>query len=335
MVVVTGATGHIGNVLVRKLVAHNYPVRALVLPGEDLRSLKGLPVEIVTGDVTDYDSLLKAFKGAGYVYHLAGIISISSDYQGKVNKLQKVNVEGTRNVVKACFAQKIKRMVYASSIHAFPELPHGQTIVETKAFNTDKVLGGYARSKAEATNIVLDAVEKGLDAVIVHPTGVIGPFEYTRSNTGQLIYDFLHKRLYAYIDGAYDFVDVRDVAQGLFLACKKGRRGENYILSGEQVTIKQLLNYLEESSGIRAPNFKIPMWFARLTAPLAELYYLILRQKPLFTAYSLYTLCSNSLTQHKKASMELGYKPRPIKDTIFDAVKWMKGKTKCPGLFFT
>ena len=95
-------------------------------------------MEIVTGDVTDYDSLLKAFKGAGYVYHLAGIISISSDYQGKVNKLQKVNVEGTRNVVKACFAQKIKRMVYASSIHAFPELPHGQTIVETKASTQTK-----------------------------------------------------------------------------------------------------------------------------------------------------------------------------------------------------
>ncbi len=324
MVIVTGATGHIGNALIRELVAHKIAVRALVLPGEDLQPLAGLPVEFVTGDITDYDSLLKAFEGASYVYHLAGIISISSGSLGKGSMMQKVNVEGTRNVVRACFARKIKRLIYTSSIHAFPELPYGQIIVETKDFKTDRVIGGYARSKAEATNIVLDAVENGLDAVIVHPTGVIGPYEYRRSNIGQLIVDFMNKKLYAYIDGAYDFVDVRDVAHGLFLACEKGRRGENYILSGEQLTIKQLLNYLEESSGIKATDLKIPLWFAKFTAPLAELYYLILRQKPLYTSYSLYTLCSNSRTQHKKAAEELGYKPRPVKEAIFDAVRWMK-----------
>lgn len=329
MVLVTGATGHIGNVLVRELLENKISVRALVLPREDLQSLKGLPVELVTGDITDYDSLLKAFKGVSYVYHLAGVISISS---GRTEKkaVQKINVEGTRNVVRACFARKIKRLVYTSSIHAFPELPHGQTIIETKDFKADKVLGGYARSKADATNIVLDAAKNGLDAVIVHPTGVIGPYEYKRSNIGQLIVDFMNKKLYAYIDGAYDFVDVRDVAHGLFLACTKGRGGENYILSGEQLTIKQILNYLEEFSGIKAPGLKIPMWFARLTAPFAELYYLTLRQKPLFTPYSLYTLCSNSRTQHKKATDELGYEPRPVKEAILDAVRWMGNKLTIP-----
>jgi dihydroflavonol-4-reductase len=326
MVVVTGATGHIGNALIRELVAHNIAIRALVLPGEDLQSLEGLPVEFVTGDITDYDSLLRAFEGANHVYHLAGIVSISSGDSRKGSMLQKVNIEGTRNVVRACFARNVKRLIFTSSIHAFPELPHGQTIVETKDFKIDKVLGGYARSKAEATNIVLDAVRNGLDAVIVHPTGVIGPYEYKRSNIGQLIVDFLNKRLYAYIDGAYDFVDVRDVARGLYLACEKGRKGENYILSGEQLTVKQLINYLAEFSGIKAPDVKIPIWFARLTAPFAELYYLILRQKPLFTSYSLHTLCSNSLTQHRKATEELGYNPRPIKEAIFDAIRWIKGE---------
>ena len=116
------------------------------MPGEDLQPLAGLPVEFVTGDITDYDSLLKAFEGASYVYHLAGIISISSGSLGKGSMMQKVNVEGTRNVVRACFARKIKRLIYTSSIHAFPELPYGQIIVETKDFKTDRVIGGYARS---------------------------------------------------------------------------------------------------------------------------------------------------------------------------------------------
>ncbi len=323
MVVVTGATGHIGNALVRELVKNGTIVRALVLPQEDISSLKHLPIEIVKGDVTDYDSLAKAFEGTSYVYHLAGVVSISS---GDKNLLQKVNVEGTRNVVRACMEAGIKRLVYTSSIHAFPELPHGKTIIEIKEFHPDKVVGDYAKSKAMATNIVLDAVKEGLNAVIVHPTGVVGPYEFKLSNTGQLIVDFLRRRLYAYIDGGYDFVDVRDVAHGIILACEKGRIGENYILSGEQITIKQLLKYLEEATGVEAPKCKIPLWLAKITAPLSELYYKMLRQQPLYTSYSIYTLCSNSLTSHSKATMELGYRPRPIKQALFDAVHWIKEK---------
>jgi len=325
MVIVTGATGHIGNVLVRELIAKNIAVRALVLPNEKLDSISKLPIEIVRGDVTDYPSLLKAFDGVTCVYHLAGIVTIDS---GKRKILQKVNVEGTRNVVQACFEKRIKRLVYTSSIHAFTELPHGQTLVETKDFDENKVKGDYAKSKALATNIVLDAVKNGLDAVILHPTGVIGPYEYTLSNMGQLIVDFMKRKLFAYIDGTYDFVDVRDVAHGIILASEKGRSGENYILSGEQITVKRILDHLEHATGLKAPRIKIPVWFAQLTAPISELYYKILQQQPLYTSYSIQTLYSNSLSSHNKAKEELGYKPRPINEAIFDTVCWLKNNMK-------
>ncbi|WP_048601990.1 SDR family oxidoreductase [Rubeoparvulum massiliense] len=321
MILVTGATGHIGNTLVRALIQRNEKVRALILPDEDPISLRGLPVELVRGDVTDYSSLYAACEGIKIVYHIAGIISIGI---GKRRLLQHVNVEGSRNVIRACKEQQVKRLIYTSSIHAFTELPDGQVITETKEFHPEQVVGNYAKSKAMATNLMLEAAQEGLDVVILHPTGVIGPYEFTPSHMGQLIRDFMNGKLYAYINGGYDFVDVRDIVEGLILACEKGRSGENYILSGQQITIQQILLYLEEITGIKAPTVRFPIWLAQATALLSELYYKLLRQKPLYTAYSIHTLRSNSQTTHEKATRELGYAPRPIQETLRDTVAWIK-----------
>ncbi|MBN2029597.1 SDR family oxidoreductase [bacterium] len=321
MVIVTGATGHIGNALVRELHSRKVAVRALVLPNENIDPIGELPIEIARGDVTDYDSLLKAFDGITCVYHLAGIVNIGI---GKRGRVRKVNVEGTRNVVQACLEKKIPRLVYTSSIHAFEELPRGQIRIETKEFDSKKVKGHYAKSKAAATNIVLKGVEKGLNAVIVHPTGVIGPYEFKLTNMGQVVVDFLKRKLFAYVDGTYDFVDVRDVANGIILAGEKGRTGENYILSGEQISVKQIMEMLQNITGLKAPKIKLPLWFAKWTAPLSELYYKLLRQQPLYTSYSLQVLCSNSLTSYNKAYKELGYKPRPIHEAISGSVHWIK-----------
>lgn len=329
MVIVTGGTGHIGNVLVRELVSLKEHVRVVVAPFDDVSSIDGLGVETVTADIRDVDSLVKAFEGGNCVYHLAGIISIGS---GKRKIIHAINVNGTKNVIDACFKAGIQRLVYASSIHAFIEPPFGTPIIETKNFDPLKVVGNYAKTKAEATKEVLKAVDRGLDAVIVHPTGVIGPYEFKLSNTGQLILDFIKKRLYIYIDGSYDFVDVRDVAKGLILACKKGRKGENYILSGEQITVKGILDILQEETGIASPKLKIPAWIAKLTGPLSELYYMIRKQQPLYTSYSVSTLLSNSLTTHEKAFRELGYTARPIKESIIDTAKWLKEYRNLPDL---
>ena len=325
MVVVTGATGHIGNVLVRKLVSRSERVRAVIPPFEDASCLDGLKVEIVEGDIRQIDSLIQAFKGSDVVYHLAGIISILS---GKSELLYQVNVEGTRNVVEACLKTKVRRLVYTSSIHAVKEPPHGIVIDETFPFDPDNVLGDYAKSKAQATLEVLGGVEQGLDATIVCPTGVIGPYDYKISEMGQLIMDFIQRKLKAYVDGAYDFADVRDVATGLILAYEKGRTGESYILSGKQITVRDLLMMLQEITEVKAPSLKIPAWLARTVGKIAPLYYRLTNTEPLFTTYSIDVLASNSQISSAKARRELGYSTRPVKESVTDAVAWFRENSK-------
>ena len=325
MVVVTGATGHIGNVLVRKLVSRSERVRAVIPPFEDASCLDGLKVEIVEGDIRQIDSLIQAFKGSDVVYHLAGIISILS---GKSELLYQVNVEGTRNVVEACLKTKIRRLVYTSSIHAVKEPPHGTVIDETFPFDPDNVLGDYAKSKAQATLEVLNGVKQGLNVVIVCPTGVIGPYDYKISEMGQLITDFIQRKLKAYVDGAYDFADVRDVATGLILACEKGCSGESYILSGEQITVRDLLLMLQEITKVKAPSLKIPAWLARTVGKIAPLYHRLTNTKPLFTAYSIDVLASNSVINSEKARCKLGYSARSIRESIEDTVRWLRENGK-------
>ncbi|MFA5064091.1 MAG: SDR family oxidoreductase [Dehalococcoidia bacterium] len=320
-IVVTGATGHIGNVLVRELLAQGHSVRALVPPFENDLPIRGLDVDIIAADVCDAASLVAAFRGADAVFHLAGIIAITP---GKEKLLQRVNVGGTRNVVNACLESGVGRLVYTSSIHAIQEPPEGIVINETFPVDPDNVLGPYARSKAMGTLEVRKGIEHGLNAVIVHPTGVIGPFDFRISEMGQLVLDFIRGKLRAYLDGAYDFADVRDVAHGLTLACSKGRRGESYILSGERVSIKRIMELLEETSGVKAPDFKVPAWLARTVGKLAPIYYRIARSKPLFTDYSVDVLRSNSVVTSEKARMELGYKPRSIHESICDSVAWFR-----------
>lgn len=321
MIMVTGATGHIGNVLVRELLSRGESVRAAIPAWEDRAPLDRLAVEIVEADVRDIDSLLQAFKGSDLVYHLAGIVAITT---GMRELLSEVNVGGTRNVVQACLETGVPRLVYTSSIHAIVEPPHGTVIDETLPFDPDRTIGDYARSKALATLAVLKGVKRGLDAVTVCPTGVIGPYDYVPSEMGQLMINVATGKLKASVDGAYDFVDVRDVARGLILAAEKGRTGESYILSGERITVDDLMLMLEEVTGVKAPSFKVPLALARAGAGFAPLYYKVTKTKPLFTSYSVQVLGSNCLTSCDKARRELGYSPRPIRESVVDAIQWFE-----------
>lgn len=329
--VVTGASGHIGNVLVRDLISKNYEVKAFVLKNENVDYLKELNVEICYGDVRNLESLKEAFRGADIVFHLAGIIDI-----GTVNKkfIYSVNVGGTKNVLQACREEKVKKLVYTSSVHAIPEKPKDEIITETKDFSEDKVKGIYAKTKAEATKYLLENVSQDLDnnpeIIIVHPSGVIGPYEYIPSNLGQLVIDCANKKIGAYLDGGYNFVDVRDVANGVVLAAEKGKNGECYILAGHKVSVKELMKKIEAVTKVKMPRFKIARWFAYATGFLSEIYYKIVKQKPLFTSYAVYTLGTNCNFSNEKAEKELGYTIRPIDETIKDTVDWFKkiGKIK-------
>ncbi|MFC1598350.1 SDR family oxidoreductase, partial [Patescibacteria group bacterium] len=317
-----GATGHIGNVLARELVARGQQVRALVLPGDDLTPLEGVDVEIVEGDILDLDSLKKAFTGADTVYHLAAIISINP---GARKLLRRINVEGTENVIKACLEAGVKRLVYTSSIHALTPPPRGEVITEKIRFEPDKLHSYYERTKAEASLKVLEAAkENGLDAVVVCPTGVIGPYDFKISNMGQFFIDYKSGALKAYMRGEYDFVHVDDAVAGLILAAEKGKDGEVYILSGEKVTVKQIMGVLEELTGRKQPKFRFPAWLAIAVSPFAYVWYKMLRTKPLFTSYSVRTLTTNCDVSHAKATRELGYSPKPVKQAIIDAVKWFE-----------
>ena len=321
--VVTGATGHIGNILVKALHARNDKVTAFVLPREDIGNIKDYVETVAYGDVRDQQSLEYAFAGQDIVYHLAGVIDIGSGK--KMRKLMyEVNVEGVRNVVNACRNASIKRLVYTSSVHAITELPHGQMIGESKVFNPSSVKGSYAKTKAAATAIVLDATKEGLDAVIVHPAGIIGPDDHQMSNLGQLVLDFLKGKLLAYVSGGYNFVDVRDVVNGILNAADKGICGECYILSGEYHSVRDMLATMEDITRIKAPKTKLPRWFAYFASPFAELHYRLHKQKPLFTAYSIFTLGTNSNYNNEKAKITLGYTTTPFRKTLEDTISWIK-----------
>lgn len=321
MVVVTGATGHIGNALVRALIANKESVSAFVAPGDDTSCIEHLDLKIIYGDVRNIDDLIRAFNGANTVYHLAGIVSIISK---DTKTMYEINVEGTKNVIRACLECNVGKLIYTSSVHAFTELPKGITIKETLNFEPQKIIGDYGKSKAEATSAVLAGVKDGLNAVIVHPSGVIGPYEYRLSYTGQMILDFINGKLPFRIDGSYDFVDVRDVADGIILAGQRGSIGDNYILSGYLLSIEDIFNILKNITGMNPPKIKIPIWVAKVCHPFVTKYAQITGKRPLYTPYSLYTLSSNALFSYDKATSELGYNVRPIMETFKDTIIWFK-----------
>ena len=317
MWLVTGATGHIGNVLVRKLLEHGENVRALILPGESRESISGLRVEAFEGDVLNLDAVFESMQGIKGIFHLAGVISIMP---GANPFVRKINVEGTKNILRAAMENKI-RMIYTSSIHAIQRVEDG-VIDESVPYDMNNPYGAYDRSKAEATLEVLNAARSGLEAVVACPTGVIGPYDFRGSMMGAVIHDAAVAKPTLYVDGAYDFVDVRDVANGLIAAAEHGKRGESYILSGQKITVRYLLETVREITGKHFFQMKIPFDLAKFAAMFTPLYYRFANETPRFTPYSLEVLQSNSNISHAKATRELGYKPRPIFDSIRDAVKW-------------
>lgn len=324
--IVTGSNGFLGNNVIRKLIKNKEnEVRALVLPNDKVDSLEGIDCKRYVGDVTKKESLSDIFDVPKdtelYVIHCAAVVYIKSKY----NKLvHDVNVNGTKNIVEKVLEHNAK-MVYVSSVHAITEKDKGEIITEIEDFDPSKVEGAYAKTKAETAKYVLEVVKKRkLNACIVHPSGIIGPNDYGSSHLTQLIIDVVRGRLKACVNGGYDFVDVRDVADGVISACTKGKSGECYILSNRYIEVKELLDLISEVSNKRRIKLVLPMWIAKITAPLSEMYYTMLNQPPLYTKYSLYTLNSNSNFSNKKAKNELNYNNREIRETIVDTIEWLK-----------
>jgi dihydroflavonol-4-reductase len=323
-VVVTGAAGHLGGNLVRTLLADGHEVRAVVR--QDRRALEGLPVEIVTGDVLDPASLQAAFAGAEVVYHLAALISVTGSQGGRV---AAVNVGGAANVAAACLAAGVHRLVHVSSIHAYCQEPRDQALDETRAAADTRPALAYDASKAAGERAVLAAVERGLDAVIVNPTAVIGPNDFKPSRMGQVVLDLMHRRMLALVVGAFDWVDARDVCEGAVAAAEHGRTGQRYLLSGHHLDLRELAVLVACAAGVKPPRLVVPQALARPVAPLAEAWSRLVGARPRFTPESLRVLRTcNPRISHDKASAEFGYRPRPLDATVRDTVAWFASRER-------
>lgn len=321
---ITGASGFLGGMVAEKLVSSGAEVRCLVLHGDTLE--KELPEKAVKvyGDTCDINSLGDFFEGAEKntcVIHCAGIVSVAS---APGRKIYDVNVQGTKNIIYMCKEKNIGKLVYVGSVHAVPELPKGETISETNEYSPDKVSGDYAKSKALASRAVLAAAEDGLNASIVLPTGIIGPKDKTRGSITTMLVSFLSGKLPLAVKGGYDFVDVRDVADGIISCCEKGRKGESYILSGHYSTIRNILETVKQLTGIKKFVYYLPITIAKLFAPLYEKIALRKKKKLFFTPYAVAVLDSNGRFDRNKAEKELSYKPRPLENTLADTIAWLK-----------
>lgn len=323
MYLVTGAAGHLGTALVKELTTHRKQVRALVLPGEG--HVPPEKLELFYGDVRDIRTLDAFFTVPPdtevTVIHAAGIVSIASKFEQRV---MDVNVGGTKNVVQMCLERRVKKLVYVSSVHAIPTQQGKSVLTEIDHFDPDTVSGLYAKTKAMASQVVMDAAEQGLNASIVHPSGIMGPYDYGRSHLTALVSDYMKGGLSSCIKGGYDFVDVRDVAKGIVSCCDKGQKGECYILSNEYFPIVDILRTLHDITGHHEIKRILPSWFVRFTAPMAEMYYKVLGKPPLFTSYFIEVLENDDHFDHTKATRELDYNPRPMEETLRDMLAWLK-----------
>ena len=319
VVVVTGASGHIGANLVRALINKGRPVRALV--HNDRRALIGLDIETVEGDICDLESLNRAFAGAEVVYHLAANISLIMD---DWTRLHQTNVIGTRNVVDACIQCGVKRLVHFSSIHSLVAAPDDKIISESCHLVDSKNCPPYDRSKADGEREIRKAIARGLDAIIINPTAIIGPHDYQPSHFGTVLLALANCKLPALVTGGYDWVDVRDVVEGAISAEQNAPAGAQYLLSGHYVSIRDVAAMVEKITGVPAPQFVCPIWLARAGAPFATAFNRITGKRPLFTEVSLRALDNSRLVSHEKATIEIGYRTRQFHETLLDTLQWFE-----------
>lgn len=319
---VTGAAGHLGSTIVKALVEQKQFVRGLVLPGE--RVVNTEYISYYTGDVRDKSTLQSFFEGleqyTSICIHTAGIIDISKMI---TPRLYETNVVGVKNIIELCKQNNIDKLLYISSVHAIPESKEHKVIQEATEFSADKVKGAYAKTKAEATQLILNAAEDGLYTVIVHPSGIIGPYDVGHNHLVQVVKDYMNGKLPATIKAGYDMVDVRDVAEGCLRAVERGKSGSCYILSNRYCEVKELLDTVREIyGGKKLPVF--PLWVAKALLPVLDVVARVRKCRPLYTRYSLFALQSHDLFSHEKATKELGYQPRDFHKTIEDTINWLK-----------
>jgi dihydroflavonol-4-reductase len=317
---VTGGAGRLGNVLVRALLERGDGVRVLEPGDGPVPSLDGLDVALVRGSVLDQGVVRELVRGADVVFHLAAKVDLARDEDGSVFA---VNVEGTRRVARACL-ETGARLVHVSSHHALVREPLDEPLDERKPLAINERCD-YHRAKAIAERLLLDAVaHEGLDAVVCSPGTMIGPHDYEPSMIGRALLDVFHGKLPALMEVVSDYVDARDVAQGLLAAVDRGRRGERYLLSGEVLTMREMAGTLGELTRRPIPRVVLPLWAAWALLPASLAAARITGKPPLLTEGVLRASSSNRIVRHEKAAAELGFSPRPVAESLGDAFDWYR-----------
>lgn len=317
--ILTGATGHLGSHVLKELEQKKERVRALVLE-QELPTLvnRAKTTTYYVGDMTKPSSLEPLFQGLQgeniILIHMAALVDIKDKIS---NQLWKVNVKGTLDLMHLAKKYAVSKIIYISSVHVFSKEHPFQLIKETKEFSPDKVEGGYAKTKAEAANYVFKLIEKGLPAIVLFPSGIIGHDPKGTNNASDFVYRALDKKFPITLPGDYDFVDVRDVVQGIFSALEKGRIGEGYILSNRNYSVADILEMVSFFTKARKGTF-LPLWFLKINKPLVNTITKLLGKKDIITDYSLHVLQTKDRFSHDKATKELEYYPRDLFLTIED-----------------
>jgi len=318
----TGATGFLGSHVARALAEHSADLRLLVRANSNTKNIADLKADLVTGDLRDPASLEKGIAGCDVVFHVA------ADYRLWVRdpeEMYRSNVEGTRAILEAAHKNGVRRVVYTSSVATMGFTSNGQPADENSPVSLDNMIGHYKRSKFMAEQVTIEAARAGQDIVIVNPSTPIGERDIKPTPSGRIIVDFLKKKFPAYVDTGLNLVDATECARGHIAALEKGRSGERYILGGENLTLKQILDKLAAITGLHSPKVRVPYVLALATGVVDEVVTGRIRgREPRATIDAVRMGRKKMFVSSGKAERELGWKCIPVDDSLRRAVDWFR-----------
>jgi dihydroflavonol-4-reductase len=319
---VTGATGFVGSHVARVLAQQGAELRLLVRSGSDLRNIEKLKAEQTVGDLRDAGSLKKAMAGCDVVFHVA------ADYRLWIPdpaQMYRSNVEGTRAILEAARENGVRRVVYTSSVATMGFTANGQPANEDSPVSLDNMIGHYKRSKFMAENIAIVSGRSGMDVVVVNPTTPVGERDIRPTPTGRIVVDFLKKKFPAYVDTGLNLVDVTECAKGHVAALERGTSGERYILGGENLTLKEILDKLATITGLPSPSIRVPYVVALATGVVDQVVTGHIRKRePRATIDAVRMGRKKMFVSSSKAELELGWKEVPVDDALRRAVEWFR-----------
>jgi dihydroflavonol-4-reductase len=319
---VTGATGFLGSHVARVLSESGADLRLLVRPTSDLRNIQGLRSDLVVGDLREPETFAKALVGCDALFHVA------ADYRIWVrdpNEMYRSNVDGTRFLLSAAQKYGVRRLVYTSSVATMGFKADGSPADEDSPVSLNDMIGPYKRSKFLAEQVAVDAAKSGVDVVIVNPTTPVGEQDIKPTPTGRIVVDFLKKKFPAYVDTGLNLVDATECARGHVAALENGKRGERYILGGENLTLKQILDRLASITGLPSPTVKVPHFVALGAAVVDELWTGRIRGKePRATVDAVRMGRKKMFVTSAKAEREIGWKILPVEAALRRATDWFR-----------